>query len=82
MPVTVVEKFDSRHLTTGVGDSFESGSLDLNYIIFGTDSEQEAQTALAQTVPAMYGLLETPDGQRPAPGASMSGKAPPTTSRP
>jgi|WetSurMetagenome_2_1015567.scaffolds.fasta_scaffold02057_6 hypothetical protein len=58
MPVTVVEKFDSRHLTTGVGDSFDSASLDLNYTIFGTDSEAEAQTALAQTVPLLYGLLK------------------------
>jgi hypothetical protein len=58
MAVTVVEKFDSRHLTTGVGDSFQNGSLDLAFIIFGTDDEQEARDALAQTAPAMYGMLK------------------------
>jgi hypothetical protein len=58
MPVTCVERFDSRHLTSGVGDSFENASLDLNYVIFGTDDEQEAQTALAQTAPLFYGLLK------------------------
>jgi len=49
MPVTVHEKWESRETTEG-----ESPSVDLIYIVRGTDSDLAAKTALAAASPVLY----------------------------
>lgn len=60
MPVEVVEKFESRLVTTGTNPSVE-----LRYTIRGTDDDVEARGALVANSPALYdpwggGLLFLP----------------------
>jgi len=50
MPVTVEEKFDSRETTSGK-------SVELTYVIRGTDDDVEAMSALKATAPLTYGDL-------------------------
>lgn len=49
MPITVSEKWESRETTVG-----ESPSVDLIYIVRGTDSDVAAKAALAATSPVLY----------------------------
>ncbi|MCO6437263.1 MAG: hypothetical protein J5J06_09280 [Phycisphaerae bacterium] len=49
MPVEVVEKFDSRLVTTGANPSVE-----LRYTIRGTNEDVEARNALVAESPTLY----------------------------
>lgn len=53
MPVTVWEKFGSRESTEG-----DSPSVDLLYVVKGTDDDIEAKTALATASPVLYDGLK------------------------
>jgi len=60
MPVEVVEKFESRQVTTG-----QSPAVELRYVIRGTNDDAEARTALVEASPITYdpwggGLLFLP----------------------
>ncbi|MEW6249190.1 MAG: hypothetical protein AB1716_00960 [Planctomycetota bacterium] len=60
MPIECVEKFESRQVTTG-----QNPSVELRYVIRGTNEDVEARTALLAGSPAMYdpwggGLLFLP----------------------
>ncbi|MDR1611881.1 MAG: hypothetical protein LBT97_03750 [Planctomycetota bacterium] len=50
MAVTVTEKFESRHLTTG-----ENATLELAFNVFGTDDEAQAKQAVLAASPETYG---------------------------
>jgi len=52
MPITVTEKWDSRPTTLG-----DQPSVDLSYVIDGTDDDVAAHAALLSTAPALYGGL-------------------------
>ena len=52
MPITVVEKPDSREATDG-----DTSSRELQYLVAGTEDEQEALDALAAQSPTTYGGL-------------------------
>ena len=52
MPVTVEEKWDSRETTLG-----ESSSVDLRYLIRGTDDDVLAHQSLLAAAPVLYGGL-------------------------
>ncbi len=52
MPIVVAEKWDSRETTLG-----EDSSVDLRYVIRGTDSDIDAHAALIANSPALYGSL-------------------------
>ncbi len=49
MAIEVVEKFESRESTTG-----DSASVELTYIITGTDDDVAAKAALGATAPSTY----------------------------
>ena len=52
MTVTVHEKWDSRETTIS-----EDASVDLKYVIRGTDDDATANTALLDASPVLYGGL-------------------------
>jgi hypothetical protein len=52
MAITVTEKWDSRPTTLG-----DQPSVELNYIIDGTDDDVDAHAALLSTAPTTYGGL-------------------------
>jgi len=54
MPIECVEKFESRQVTTG-----RDPSVELRYIIRGTNSDVEARAALIASSPAAYDLWGT-----------------------
>lgn len=53
MPVTINEKFDSREATIGV----ESPSIDLLYIVQGTNDDSVVKSTVEANIPAIYGGL-------------------------
>lgn len=57
MPVTIDEKFDSREATIGV----ESPSIDLLYIVQGTNDDAVVKSTVEATIPAIYGGLPFQD---------------------
>ena len=52
MPIVVAEKWDSRETTLG-----EDSSVDLRFVIRGTDNDVDAHAALIADSPALYGGL-------------------------
>ena len=50
MPVTIVEKFDSREATVGV----DSPNIDLLYVVQGTDNDAVVKATVESTIPAIY----------------------------
>ena len=50
MPVTIDEKFDSRESTVGL----ESPSVDLLYVVQGTDNDVTVRATVEATIPAIY----------------------------
>ena len=52
MPIVVAEKWDSRETTLG-----EDSSVDLRYVIRGTDNDVDAHVALLANSPDLYGNL-------------------------
>ena len=50
MPVTIGEKFDSREATVGV----ESPSVDLLYVVQGTDDDLTVKATVEAVIPAIY----------------------------
>ena len=57
MPVTIDEKFDSRESTVGV----ESPSIDLLYVVQGTDDDGTVRSTVEATIPIVYGGLPFQD---------------------
>lgn len=53
MSIIVHEKFDSRETTVGI----ENPSIELRYMIEGTESDTAARAALESVIPALYGGL-------------------------
>ena len=53
MPVTIDEKFDSRESTVGV----DSPSVDLLYVVQGTEDDSVVRTTVEANIPAMYAGL-------------------------
>ncbi len=53
MPVTIVEKFDSRESTVGI----ESPNIDLLYVVQGTDDDSVVKATVEATMPAIYSGL-------------------------
>ncbi|MCX7670052.1 MAG: hypothetical protein N2439_08265, partial [Anaerolineae bacterium] len=50
---TILERFDSREATAGV----DSPSVDLYYVVTGTEDDAEVHALVEATVPAFYGGL-------------------------
>lgn len=57
MPVTIDEKFDSRESTEGV----ESPSVDLLYVVQGTDDDVTVKATVEATIPIIYAGLPFQD---------------------
>ena len=57
MPVTIDEKFDSRESTVGI----ESPSIDLLYIVQGTDDDGTVRSTVEAMIPIVYGGLPFQD---------------------
>ena len=57
MPVTIDEKFDSRESTVGI----ESPSIDLLYVVQGTDDDGTVRSTVEATIPIVYGGLPFQD---------------------
>ena len=53
MPVTIDEKFDSRESTVGI----ESPSVDLLYVVHGTDNDATVRVTVEATILAIYAGL-------------------------
>ena len=53
MPITIDEKFDSRESTVGV----DSPSVDLLYVVQGTDDDETVRSTVEATIPAIYAGL-------------------------
>ena len=50
MPVTIDEKFDSREATVGI----DSPSIDLLYVVQGTNDDLTVKATVEATIPAIY----------------------------
>ena len=61
MPVTIDEKFDSRESTVGV----DSPSVDLLYVVQGTEDDSVVRTTVEANIPAMYAHCTEIDPTRP-----------------
>ena len=57
MPVTIDEKFDSREATVGI----ESPSIDLLYVVQGTDDDVTVKATVEATIPIIYAGLPFQD---------------------
>ena len=52
MPITVEEQFKSRFVTTG-----QNASVELRYVVMGTDDDAAAQSAVETEAPSSYSNL-------------------------
>jgi hypothetical protein len=53
MPAIIVEKYDSRETTVGV----ENPSVDLLYVVDGTEDDAAVRALVQATIPAIYANL-------------------------
>ncbi len=53
MPAIIVEKFDSREATVGI----DSPSVDLQFMVLGTELDAEVRALVESTIPAVYANL-------------------------
>jgi hypothetical protein len=53
MPAIIIEKFDSREATVGI----DSPSVDLQFMVLGTELDAEVRALVQATIPAIYANL-------------------------